>query len=291
MNAHRTSTAVMARRVEPADSLDFFPTPPWATRAFCEHVLPVFESPAADGLHPAGLLTAWDPACGEGHMALALEPYFYAVHASDIFGYGFGDVVVDFLHPDAGETPFSIDWIITNPPFNLGASFVKRALQLAKRGVATLVRMQFLEGEGRYAEIFGPRRPAGIFQFCERVPMHRGRWVVNGSTATAYAWLVWTVQKPQRLDWPTPATSFDWIPKSRKALSSHDDWLKFSGCEDLPKDHAAMVLQEKAKSYQQPVLTLAQVRAEAAERLALGLPPKVPATLADVREAVMERLL
>lgn len=38
--ARLTSTAVMARRVEPADSLDFFPTPPWATRAFCEHVMP-----------------------------------------------------------------------------------------------------------------------------------------------------------------------------------------------------------------------------------------------------------
>ena len=27
------STAVMQRRIEPHDSLDFFPTPPWATRA------------------------------------------------------------------------------------------------------------------------------------------------------------------------------------------------------------------------------------------------------------------
>ena len=33
------STAVMARRVEAPDSLDFFPTPPWATRALVEHVL------------------------------------------------------------------------------------------------------------------------------------------------------------------------------------------------------------------------------------------------------------
>ena len=32
-------TAVMASRVDPLDALDFYPTPPWATRALCEHVL------------------------------------------------------------------------------------------------------------------------------------------------------------------------------------------------------------------------------------------------------------
>jgi hypothetical protein len=32
------STSVMARRVEPPDSLDFFPAPPWATRALCEYL-------------------------------------------------------------------------------------------------------------------------------------------------------------------------------------------------------------------------------------------------------------
>lgn len=269
MNAHRTSTAVMARRVEPADSLDFFPTPPWATRAFAEHVLPHFEPGIKHMPGMTEVLSAWDPACGEGHMALALEDYFRVVVASDIFDYGFG-TVADFLHPDF--EPPAVDWIITNPPFNLGAEFVKRALQLARRGVAMLVRMQFLEGEGRYAEIFGPRRPAGIFQFCERVPMHRGRWVVNGSTATAYAWLVW---RPAG----AASTSFDWIPKSRQALARHDDWLTFSGCMDLPKDHAAMKLQ----CYVEPVLTLQQVRAEAAAR--------APASLADVRAAVMERLI
>lgn len=34
--SQNTSTAVMQRRVEAHDSLDDFPTPPWATRALCE---------------------------------------------------------------------------------------------------------------------------------------------------------------------------------------------------------------------------------------------------------------
>jgi hypothetical protein len=32
--------AIMASRLEPADGLDFFPTPPWATRSLMERVLP-----------------------------------------------------------------------------------------------------------------------------------------------------------------------------------------------------------------------------------------------------------
>lgn len=51
-----TSSAVMQQRTEPHDSLDFFPTPPWATRALCAHVAPI-----------TGHL-AWDPACGDGAM-------------------------------------------------------------------------------------------------------------------------------------------------------------------------------------------------------------------------------
>jgi hypothetical protein len=97
MNARTFSTAVMARRVEPADSLDFFPTPPWATRALCEHVLPLLKIPRGQLFR-----NAKDPACGQGHMALALADYFYGVLSADIFDYGFGRVA-DFLHPDTVE--------------------------------------------------------------------------------------------------------------------------------------------------------------------------------------------
>ncbi|ESY05257.1 MULTISPECIES: hypothetical protein [unclassified Mesorhizobium] len=270
MNARLENTAVMARRVEPADSLDFFPTPPWGTRAFCTHVLPRFETPDENtGLFP---LMAIDPACGEGHMALALREYFPLVTASDVFDYGFGGVA-DFLHPDANLAPR--DWIITNPPFNLGPDFVLAALDLARRGVAMLVRSAFLEGEGRFAKLYRRNPPHIIGQFIERLPMHRGRWVINGTTATSYCWLVWHKHSRRPAD---PA--FSWIPKSRKLLSKPDDWLRFNGCMDVPKNHAVMRAIEalkKPKVYREPVLTIAQVRAEA-ERLARP----VPATIADI---------
>ena len=40
------SSAVMQQRSEPHDSLDDFPTPPWATRALCQHL----QGPSASRL-------------------------------------------------------------------------------------------------------------------------------------------------------------------------------------------------------------------------------------------------
>ncbi|GAA2871812.1 hypothetical protein GGQ99_000980 [Aminobacter niigataensis] len=250
MNARTHSTAVMARRVEPADSLDFFPTPPWATRAFCEHVLQrIWFGPTPFDC------TVEDPACGEGHMALALAEYFTEARASDIFGYGYG-AVQDFLHPD--HRPTGVDWFITNPPFNLALDFVEKALTFARRGVAMLVRTQFQEGEERFERLFSRRPPQWIAQHVERVPMHRGRWVVNGTSATAYQWLIW-FKHPAHRDIEV-GTRFMWIPKSRRTWSRHDDWLRFGGCWDLPKEHKALQLQDRR--YLAPALTLAEVRAE-----------------------------
>ncbi len=256
------STAVMSRRFEPADSLDYFPTPPWATRAFCEHVLPHFE--AIDPETGLFGVDAIDPACGEGHMVAVLREYMPAVTASDIFPYGFGGVA-DFTHPDEVYAPRG--WVITNPPFKLAVDFVQRALQIARRGVAMLVRTAFLEGEERHALLFGPNPPALVAQYIERVPMHKGRWSVNGTTATSYCWLVWAAGGSRE-------PRFTWIPKSRRILTNPDDWQRFGGCFDIPATHRAARLADDWKRL--PALSLAAVRAN----MALDK-PKV-ATIADV---------
>lgn len=198
-----TSTAVMARRTEPADSLDFFPTPPWATRALCEHVL-----------RPSMLagLTCQEPACGAGDMARPLAEYFDQVYASDVHDYGFG-AVLDFLGPQDGHP--QPDWIITNPPFRLGAQFASRALSLAQVGVAMLVRTGFLESVERF-HLFEECPPAIVAQFAERVPMVKGRLDRKASTATSYCWIVWMVGVTD--------TQMRWIPPCRKQLDRNGDW-------------------------------------------------------------------
>lgn len=207
--SQNTSHAVMAQRREPPDSLDFFPTPPWATRALLTHVLwPTW----IEGV------SAWEPACGEGHMSEVLREYFGDVKASDVFPYGAGQAL-DFLD----EIPFDkIGWVITNPPFKIAEDFALRGLEHADIGVALLVRSVWLEGTGRYARLFRPHPPSIVAQFCERVPMTKGRWDPNASTATSYAWVVW-LKKPL-----FPGTRFEWIPPGcRIALTKPDDAARF----------------------------------------------------------------
>jgi hypothetical protein len=207
--SQNTSHAVMAQRAEPADSFDLFPTPPWATRALCECLAPQFDLRRR---------RAWEPACGLGHMTRPLSEYFELVYGSDVVDYGTG-AQRDFLFP--GDEP-AFDWIITNPPFKLAEEFAHTAIDRATEGVALLVRIAFLESVGRYAKLFAKRPPRTILQFTERVPMHKGRLVENGSTATAYCWLIWLC-RPHH---PTPSdsTSFCWIPPCRRSLERAGDY-------------------------------------------------------------------
>jgi hypothetical protein len=199
-----TSHAVMAQRTEAADSLDDFPTPPWATRALMEHVI------ADKG--PFQKLTCLEPACGAGHMAKPLKEYFGEVKSADVHAYGYGSVANFLTSPIEAN---SMDWIITNPPFRLAEGFIKRALITSRRGVAILARTVFIESVGRYREIFQP--PTKFAQFAERVPMVKGRLDAKASTATGYAWFVWDKKSRQ-------PTQVIWIPPCRKKLERLDDY-------------------------------------------------------------------
>jgi hypothetical protein len=200
----------MAQRVEAHDSLDHFPTPPWATRAFCEWLVARDE--------PLIFMSALEPACAEGHMARPLAEYFKTVDASDVHDYGFGKLG-DFLWP---SNYGSYDWIVTNPPFRLGQQFIETALKRASRGVAMLVRTAFLESADRHAKLFSVAPPSEILQFVERVPMFKGRLDRHGSTATAYCWLVW--RKNLHGAPATRSTSFCWLAPCRRRLERDSDY-------------------------------------------------------------------
>lgn len=210
-------------RVEAADSLDPFWTPPWGTRALMGLVMPrLHRGHLFDGRG----LSAWEPACGEGHMSEVLAEYFDKVYASDVHAYGYEHrklewEQIDFLTVIAGH-PVA-DWIITNPPFrgDMAERFVLRALDLAGTGVAIFVALQFLETVGRYNHIFKDRPPTLISFFSERVNCCKGRWDPDGSTDAAYIWLVWMKDR-------APMPPF-WIPPGcRESLSKPDDRARFA---------------------------------------------------------------
>lgn len=200
------SSAVMQQRSEPNDSLDDFPTPPWATRALTEWLRQ---------FHPLGQQSCREPAANRGHMVRPLQEAFARVLASDVHDYGAGFDVDDYLFgPDSNWQ--RTHWTITNPPFRLAEQFIERALRLSEAGCAMLVRSAFLEGVGRFERLFAKQPPTTVLQFSERVVMHKGRLAPEGSTATAYCWLVWELECTD--------TSLDWIAPCRKRLERAEDY-------------------------------------------------------------------
>lgn len=194
----KTNNGFMASRGKSTDDLDFYPTPPWATRALCENI----------GKSLLKMCACWEPACGDGDMVRPLSEYFREVDGTDIAS---GH---DFLK----DTPYvHYDWIITNPPFKLAQKFCERARYYAKFGAAMLVRTAFLEGQQRYRDLFSCVPPTTIFQFTERVPIFKGRLDPDGSTAASYCWVVWHKNG-------APGTTFRWIPPCRKRLERESDY-------------------------------------------------------------------
>jgi len=210
-----TSHAVMAQRTEGLDSLDDFPTPPWATRAFVEHVL--------GGRAATGALHALEPSCGRGYMSTVLMEFFGEVTSSDVYAYGYGETR-DFLGEPRAEK--SVDWMITNPPFKAAETFVEEGLKVARVGVAILTRTVFIESIGRYERLFSKRPPSIVAQYTERVPMVKGRIDKSASTATGYCWLVWGPLK-------NTGTELVWIPPCRKQFERQTDYPDAKGQLEL----------------------------------------------------------
>ena len=194
-------------------SLEYFPTPPWAARAGAELIRQL--DPEASRI--------WEPACGEGHMAAALAEYFPQVFATDIHAHGFGGVL-DFLDERAeGGDHIEADWIVTNPPFPTAEHFLRVGMRRARRGVALLVRLQFLESVGRYPLLYGPSEILTLLSvFAERVPMTLGKWDPEATTATGYAWLFWMKDA-------APIAPIGIPPGTKRRLTRPSDATRF-GC-------------------------------------------------------------
>lgn len=194
----------MESRKHPKGSLDYFPTPPWATRALIHEIL-------IPQCGPLSSFSVRDPAVGGGHMIRPLSEVFGRVSFSDVADWGIKPPLRDFtfetresLIVDGIEIP---DWIITNPPFEIAGQFFKTAYDIAREGVAFLCRLGWIAGQDRYWTIHGPTPATFTCPFSERVAMIEGAWDPEASTATDYAWFIWVKPAPE-LQWGSLLKNF-----------------------------------------------------------------------------------
>lgn len=226
MNTGPIPYAVGQARHSALDSLDYFPTPPWATRALLDWL-------EANVVSHLAACSCWEPAAGGRHMSTVLAERFRTVAATDVHDYGSLDGIGSFVGvgPDVIETPRPlawphgrVDWVITNPPFNLADAFLERALAVAVTGVALLLRSAWIDGLARWEAVFSRMPPTSVLQFAERVPMVKGRWDPSASTATPYAWFVWHGSRSGA------ETRLHWIPpKASVRCAKPDDVRRFAG--------------------------------------------------------------
>ncbi len=231
----RGFSSTMAHRVSDAWEPDLFPTPPWGARAGAELIRQL--DPEAEDV--------WECACGAGHMAHGLADYFQVVYATDkhpwrvrpregATGWRAGELY-DFL--GGSDLQITADWIVTNPPFGPAEAFVQAALLRARRGVAMLLRLGFLESAGREQLLYGARRCTVVAPFIERLPMHKNRYLPAGSTAGAYAWFIWLQPWVRRPVWVSA-----WGPQlvpvmsgSKKRLFQESDHAFAGWVEPIPE--------------------------------------------------------
>jgi hypothetical protein len=108
------------------------------------------------------------------------------VYSTDLIDRGYQDDLVDFL---SATKKFDGD-IITNPPYKYCTEFILKGLELTKNKVAMFLKLQTLESQKRYDQIFSKYPPKSVYVFVNRIECGKnGKF--TGSSAVCYAWFVW----------------------------------------------------------------------------------------------------
>lgn len=174
--------------------------------------------------------TILEPCIGGGHMANGIQSYLFnrgqecRLIGTDVRNRGFVDenwiteygLQYDFFSDDY---PYDdVDWIIMNPPYSVIEPFTIRALDIAKKGVIMLGRLQFLEGEGRFEKILRFNPPTDIYVYVDRIQCWKDGLKPDGSSAQAYAWFVWDKTKTNDI---LVEPKIHWIRRADKKLGQN----------------------------------------------------------------------
>jgi len=154
---------------------DFYPTPDFV-------LIPILEREIFEG-------SILEPCCGEGHISKELIKKGFDVTSYDLYDRGYGKTGKDFLFM---PEPNSFDNIITNPPYNLAMEFAKTSLIVARKKVALMMKINFLEGVKR--KPFLENSPLKyVYVFSKRQTLTRPDWEGKNKGFITYAWYVWEI--------------------------------------------------------------------------------------------------
>lgn len=153
---------------------DFYPTPEEVTRSLMS-ILNLKKD-----------IKIWEPACGQGHIVKALNNMGY----NNVIG---TDIITgtDYL---TAKKPGGVEFIITNPPFNMAENFIKKSWE-HKVPFALLLKSQFWHAARRY-ELFNECRPSIIFPLTWR-PDFTGQ----GSSLMDCIWTVWMMDEKKHTEY------------------------------------------------------------------------------------------
>jgi hypothetical protein len=153
---------------------DAYPTPGSATLALIPYIQEWKGAPI------------WECACGSGAISKRLLENSFQVISSDLYDYGFGRTGFNFLK----EEPLA-STIITNPPFNLSAKFIERAIANKTERMALLLKSNYWHVAKRI-KLFHRWRPKLILAFTWRLD-----FTGAGAPHTDCSWIIWEGQSNQ----------------------------------------------------------------------------------------------
>jgi len=182
------------------ETKDFVPTPPYATRVLFEVVHPSLKTHTND--------TIWEPACGAGHMCEVFKEYGYSnIWATDAYDWGYSEAKILDINQAHGR----VENIITNPPYKHIQQFISFGLKSATKCLALLTRIQVLEGQKRFLNVYQKNPPTKVMVFSDRIPFKVGEVVRETSKMFTHCWLVWDMQNPSK------TTELGWVPPDVQA--------------------------------------------------------------------------
>lgn len=151
---------------------DFYPTPDWVADALLDNC----------GNDYRFIGDVWECACGKGDLAERIKKKcpLAKVYASDLYDRGYGESGIDFL-----TSRRTADWIITNPPFEMGFEFMVHARKLAKRGFVFLFPVRYLTGKRR-TKFYKQFPPSKIIVIPNKVD-----FLGTGNPKMEFCWFLW----------------------------------------------------------------------------------------------------